>query len=164
MARKHEHFSWCGYKYAPESFKFFLNGKKIYLSDDMTSTLGCLVIAGKKKEVTDKLKRLLRADEKKPQIVGNCIIFFKEDSNEFYYTKDLQYHTGDLQEALRCYKKWKHYILDRNCMLETGYTVEEGDFEPFGNNIPKRKAIISKVDLKRAGFVRLKRRNIFYEL
>lgn len=49
-------------------------------------------------------------------------------------------------------------------MLETGYTVEESDFKPFGNNIPKRKAIVSKVDLTRVGFVRFKRRNIFNEL
>lgn len=164
MARKHEKFSWSGYRYAPESFYFSLNGKAICLPHDTRTSLAYLIIAGKEKEAEDELKRILRKDEKKPQIVGNCIIFFKEDSNEFYYTKDLQYQTGDLQEALRCYKEWKHYILDRNCMLETGYTVEEGDFKPFGNNIPKRKAIISKVDLTRVGFVRFKRRNIFNEL
>ena len=48
MSRKHENFKWSGYKYAPESVGFSLNGKHINFSENIRSHLAYLAICGKK--------------------------------------------------------------------------------------------------------------------
>ena len=161
MARKHENFRWCGYKYAPESVEFFLNGNRINLPKTDRSRIGYLVICGKNKEVEDELKRILRREEKKSRVVGKCICFFKKDSDEFYYTQQLRYNPNDIKDALRCYKEWKRYIMDKNCILETGYELTEGEFNPFGENKAKTKVITSVVDLSRCRSIDVVRETVF---
>ena len=39
MARKHENFRWGGYKYAPESVGFSLNGKRLNLPEEVSSRI-----------------------------------------------------------------------------------------------------------------------------
>ena len=90
MARKHEKFSWGGYKYAPETVQFSLNGKPLNLPEKTRNHIAYLAVCGKTNEARDELKRILRKDEKKPQIIGKCICFFKENSNDFYYTQQLR--------------------------------------------------------------------------
>ena len=161
MARKHENFRWSGYKYAPESVRFSLNGKRLNLPEEVRSKAAYLACCGKNKEVIDELKRALRKEEKQPRIVGKCICFFKKDSNEFYYTQQLRYNPNDIQDALRCYKEWKRYIESKDCILEVGYEVTEGEFNPFGDNKPTIKAVTSVVDLTRCRSIRIIRESIF---
>ena len=115
--RKHENFHWGGYKYAPESVGFSINGKHINFPEEERSRLAYLVVCGENEKLLIELKRVLRAEEKKPRVVGKCICFFKKDSNEFYYTQQLRYNPDNLYDALRCYKEWKRYIQSKNCML-----------------------------------------------
>lgn len=161
MARKHENFGWRGYKYAPESFEFFLNGRKINLSQSDKSKIAYLVVCGKTKAAEDALKHVLRKEEKKPRVVGKCICFFKKNSDEFYYTQQLRYNPSDIQDALRCYKEWKRYIKDKNCILETGYELSEGEFNPFGENKAEHRTITSVVDLTRCRSISVVRQTIF---
>lgn len=161
MARKHENFGWRGYKYAPESFEFFLNGRKINLPEEDKSKIAYLVVCGKTKYAEDELKRVLRKEEKKPRVVGKCICFFKKDSDEFYYTQQLRYDPNDIWDALRCFKEWKRYIKEKKCILETGYEVTEGEFNPFGKNKAETKTITSVVDLTRCRSIRVVRETIF---
>ena len=161
MARKHENFRWGGYKYAPESVGFSLNGKRLNLPEEVRSRIAYLAVCGKSKEVEDELKRILRKDEKKPRIVGKCICFFKKDSNELYYTQQLRYNPNDIQDALRCYKEWKRYIKEKDCILETGYELTEGEFNPFGTNTKTTKTVTSVVDLSRCRSIKVVRESIF---
>lgn len=159
--RKHENFNWGGYKYAPETVRFSLNGKRINFPDETRSRLAYLAVCGRNKELIIELKRALRAEEKKPRVVGKCICFFKKDSNEFYYTQQLRYKPDDLQDALRCYKKWKRYIQSKDCVLEVGYEVTEGEFNPYGKNKVERRAVTSIVDLTRCTSINIVRESIF---
>lgn len=163
MSRKHENFRWSGYKYAPESVGFSLNGKHINFSENIRSHLAYLAICGENEELLIELKRALRAEEKKPLIIGKCICFFKKNSDEYYYTQQLRYNPDNLHDALRCYKEWKRYILSKNCILEAGFTVTEGTFEPFenGNNKPKVKTIENYIDLTRCRSINVIRRSIY---
>ncbi len=161
MARKHEKFQWIGYKYAPETFKFFLNGKRLNLSEEDRSKISYLAACGRKKEVSDELKRVLRKEEKKPIIIGKCICFFKENSDEYYYTQQLMYNHNNIQDALGSYKEWKRYIKSKNNVLENGYELMEGQFTPFGKNKGKAKIITNNIDLNRCGTVTIIRETIF---
>lgn len=78
MSRKHEIFKWSGYKYAPESVSFSLNGKHINFSENIRSHLAYLAICGENEELLIELKRALRAEEKKPLIIGKCICFLRK--------------------------------------------------------------------------------------
>lgn len=158
--RKHENFHWSGYKYAPESVRFSINGKHINFPEEVRSHLAYLAVCGENEKLLIELKRALRAEEKKPRVVGKCICFFKKDSNEFYYTQQLRYNQNDLHDALRCYKEWKRYIQSKNCMLETGYEVTEGEFNPYGDSIEKRRTVTSIVDLKRCRSIKIVREPI----
>lgn len=161
MARKHENFGWYGYKYTPESVVFTLNGKRLYLPDDERNKIAYLVICGRKREALDELKRILRKEEKQPLVIGKCICFFKRNSNEFYYTQQLQYQPDNIQDALRCYKEWKRYIKSKECILETGYEVTEGEFELCGDNKGQTRLISNVVDLTRCRSINIIRNNIF---
>ena len=160
MARKHENFNWSGYKYAPESVGFSLNGKRLNLPEELRNRIAYLAVCGRNKEVLDELKRALRKDEKQPLVVGKCVCFFKKDSNEFYYTQQIRYNPNDLQDALRCYKEWKHYIESKDCILETGYELTEGKFEPFGNSKVTTTTVTSVVDLSRCRTIKVVRESI----
>lgn len=162
MSRKHENFSYnYGWRTATEQWRFFLNGKYIHLDMETQSSLACMCLAGKEKEAEDELKRILRKDEKKPRVVGKCICFFKKDSDEFYYTQQLRYNPNDIQDALRCYKEWKRYIKDKDCILETGYELSEGEFNPFGENKTKSKTVTSVVDITRCRSINIVRKTLF---
>lgn len=157
MARKHEKFEYnYGWRTAPEQWSFFLNGKYLPLNSDTRNTLACMCLNGNVKGAEDKLKRYLRKIEKK-DTYWYSICFFKEGSkDEFYYTKELLYRQGKLQDALHCYKTWKHYIQKKNCMLDVGYEVTEGEFKPFEDSKVEKRAVVKKVDLNHPGRVRLK--------
>lgn len=159
--RKHENFSWRGYKYAPESIRFSMNGKYLNLPEDIRSNIAYLVVCGKNKEAIDELKRVVRKDEKKPLIICKCICFFKKDSNEFYYTRQLSYNPNDLQDALMCYKEWKRYIQSKNCIIETGYEVTKGEFTPFGENNVKTNVVTCVVDLTRRRTINIVREALY---
>lgn len=160
--RKHEKFSYdYGWRTAPEQWRFYLNGKYIPLDSNTNNRLACMCLSGNVREAEDELKRILRAEEKKPRIIGKCICFFKKGSDEFYYTQQLRYNPDDLQDALRCYKEWKKYIQSKNCVLETGYVVTEGEFSPYGKSEIKKSVVTSVVDLTRCRSISVVRKLIF---
>ena len=136
--RKHENFHWSGYKYAPESVEFFINGKHINFSEEVRSRLACLAVCGESEKLLIELKRALRAEEKKSRVVGKCICFFKKDSNEFYYTQQLRYNPDDLYDALRCYKEWKTSVYKgykQDKIEMRGDRAEMSDFPLYLNTV-----------------------------
>ena len=162
MARKHENFTYnYGWRTAPEQWRFYLNGKYIPLDNNTRSKLACMCLSGKVKEAEDELKRILRKEKKQPRILGKCICFFKKDSNEFYYTQQLRYDPNNIKDALRCYKEWKKYIQEKGCILETGYELSEGEFNPFGENKAEHRIVTSVVDLKRCRTINVVRETMF---
>ena len=151
MARKHEKFSYnYGWKTAPEQWNFFYNGKRINLDDNTRNTLACMCISGKVKEA-----------EKQDRVQKHCIAFFEVNSDRFYYTQNLAYNKNDLQDALRCYKEWKQYILSKGCELETEFKTISGYITPDGysngNDITEHHLI----DLTRCHTVKLVERRMF---
>lgn len=155
-----EYFSWRGYKYSPSSVQFFLNGKPLRLPEEIKNRCAYLAVCGKHKEVEDELKRFVRK-ERKTKIMKKAIAFFEEGSDtKFYYTKELLYNPGDLQEELMCYKKWKKYIQDRNCILDVGYEITEGEINLFGKSKSNRKFSGVKIDLTRCTTVKILKNNL----
>lgn len=151
MARKHEEkaFSYnYGWRTAPEQWSFFYKGNRIWLDNETNSRLANMCISGKVKEAEDELKRLLRKQEKASYVAGKCICFFKKDSMEYYYTRDLMYNPNDKKHALYCYKEWKHYIENRGNTLET-MQVTSGFVNPMGFSEGKDETPQHLIDLSR---------------
>lgn len=162
MARKHEKFSYnYGWKTAPEQWNFFYNGKRINLDDNTRDTLACMCISGKVKETEDILKRMLRKEEKQDRVQKYCIAFFEVNSDRFYYTQNLAYDKNDLQDALRCYKEWKQYILSKGCELETEFKTISGYITPDGYSNGKDITEHHLIDLTRCHTVKLVERRMF---
>ena len=162
MARKHENFSYnYGWKTAPEQWNFFFNEKRIDLDTDTKNNLACLCISGKIKEAEDMLKRMLRKEEKQDRVQKHCIAFFEVDSDRFYYTQDLAYDKNDLQDALRCYKEWKQYILAKGCELETEFKTVSGYVTPCGYSRGKDITEHHLIDLTRCHTIKLIGKRMF---
>ena len=120
-----------------------------------------MCISGKVKEAEDMLKRMLRKEEKQDRVQKHCIAFFEVDSDRFYYTQDLAYDKNDLQDALRCYKEWKQYILSKGCELETEFKTVSGYVTPCGYSRGKDITEHHLIDLTRCCTVKLVERRIF---
>ena len=152
---KHDfNISYNGYKYAPESFTFFVNGK-VYAAayTQEAAKLGYLIITGKEKEARDTIKRQIRADYKKPQYL--TIGFYQEGSaSRYFYTRQLYARRDDLRDKLRIYKEWKHFIESQNCVLNT-YEINAGEFIPGQKAAPKKQLIEERADLKRPLIIKL---------
>ena len=162
MARKHEKFSYnYRWRTALEQWNFFYNGKRIDLDTDTRNNLACLCISGKIKEAEDMLKRMLRKEEKQDRVQKHCIAFFEVDSDRFYYTQDLAYDKNDLQDALRCYKEWKQYILSKGCELKTEFKTISGYITPDGYSNGKDITEHHLIDLTRCHTVKLVERRMF---
>ena len=53
------------------------------------------------------------------------------------------------------------YIKDKNCILETGYELSEGEFNLFGENNAEHRTVTSVVDLTRCRSISVVRQTIF---
>lgn len=133
MSRKYERFSYrYGWRTAPESYEFFFNGKLLDLDSDISSDLGYLCICGKAKEAEDKLKQMLRKEEKQNLIKQYCIAFFAKDSNQFFFVRQLAFDLDNIQEKLDSYKRMKRYIIEQGCVLKNPIKVKAGEVTLFG--------------------------------
>lgn len=153
MSRKkksrYESFSFSGYRYASESVWFKLNDKPIKILDyDKKRTLQYKAVCGEYDEVVAELKRMERkeAREKKVKYITFC--FFVENSNRYYFTRDLQANANDLQDRLRVYKEWKHHIQEHDCKMTT-CIIQEGTITPYGKSEPKQTEKYDLIDLTR---------------
>lgn len=79
MARRHEKFSYTyGWRTAPESYQFYLNGKLINLGCNTRNKLGYMCACGDIKKAEKELKRLLRKEEKRSSICEMyCFLCFE---------------------------------------------------------------------------------------
>lgn len=153
MSRKHENFRWGGYKYAPESFNFTLNGKLLNIPAEIKGNLQYKAVCGKCKEVEDELKRYLRKEEKKPCDLVTFGFYAKDNKRDFYFTKQLTAHRSDLSEKLRIYKEWKHYIVDTcDCRLQP-FVVTTGHITPYGTEKAGEEDTSVEIDTNRMGVV-----------
>ena len=157
MSRKHDYFTYgYGLRCAPEQWGFAWNHKPIQLDSSTRSRIACLIIAGKKKEAMDELKRLLRKQEKEENYI--CYGFFGEGENnrKYYFTQDLRCKkNASLQEKLQAYKNWKGYIREKNCFL-SNYVVTDSYLDASGKMVKrKEEEIQEKVNLNRPCIINL---------
>ena len=158
MRKEKEKYSFGGYKYAPESVKFTLNGKVLNLPEELRSTLAYKAVCGKTKEVVDELKRFVRQRRRESNIAGVAYGFYGTGSTEYYFTRDLiATETDSLAERARVYKAWKHFLKDRDCVVELPYIVEEGELAPNGIQQLKSGQVTVRVDLMRPVTVRFRK-------
>jgi hypothetical protein len=152
---KHEiNISYNGYKYAPESFTFFVNGK-LYAPrySQAAHDLAMLVIQGKEKEARDKIKRDIRRSHKEPQYI--TIGFFEEGSKtRYFFTRQLYARRDDLRDKLRIYKEYKHFLESNNCIVNT-YEVNAGEVKPGQISAPETTKIEERADVKRPLIIKL---------
>ena len=153
MARKHENFRWGGYKYAPESIGFSLNGKRLNLPEEVRSRIAYLAVCGKNKEVEDELKRFLRKEENKPCDLITFGFYAKDDRRNFYFTKQLRAYRTDLPEKLRIYKEWKHYIVDTCGGRLQPFVVTTGHITPYGSDKANEEDTSVEIDTNRMGVI-----------
>ena len=152
---KHEiNITYSGYKYAPESFTFYVNGK-VYAPrhSQAAHNLAMLIIQGKEKEARDEIKRDIRRSYKEPEYI--TIGFFEEgNTGRYFFTRQLRARRDDLKQKLYIYKEWKHYIESKNCILNT-YEVKAGEFIPGKPAATHTQVIEEKADLKRPVIIKL---------
>lgn len=137
---------WRCYKYASETFEAWVNGNKLELTYDEIHRLGYLAICRKTKEVNDEIKRIVRRNRKQRKKVG--FGFFKVNSNDYLFTRDLWAYDDDLQDKLRIYKLWKDFCKTYNGKLNP-HTITIGEITPYGSKKKEEKVIYDEVDLKR---------------
>lgn len=154
MRKEKEKYSFGGYKYAPESVKFTLNGKLLNLPEELRSKLAYKAVCGKQKEVVDELKRFVRQRRRESDIVGVTYGFYGNGSTEYYFTRDLITTGTCLKDRVCAYKTWKQYLKGRDCVVELPYTVEEGELTPNGFQQLKSDPVTVLVDLTRPVTVR----------
>lgn len=151
---KRFNISYNGYKYAPESFSFFVNGK-LYAGRHTpeAAALANLIIQGKEKEAADMIKRNIRKGYKKPEYI--TIGFYQEGSpSRYFFTRQLYARRDDLRDKLRIYKEYKHFLESNNCIVST-YEIKAGEFIPGQESTPKAEKITEKADLKRPLIIKL---------
>lgn len=152
---KHEiNITYSGYKYAPELFTFYVNGK-VYAPrhSEKAAKLGYLVITGKEKEARDEIKRDIRRSHKEPQYL--TIGFYQEGSKtRYFFTRQLYARRDDLTDKLRIYKEYKHFLESNNCIVNT-YEVNAGEVKPGNISAPKKQIIEERADVKRPLLIKL---------
>lgn len=124
-----------GWRTAPETYKFFYNGKRLNLSLEDEREFGYKIICGKTKEVEDELKRRVRKQQKRGNVAGWCICSCVESSTVYYFTQDLMFSDRyNIKEKLGVYKEWKRYVISRNYTLQqsrirqtSGYIMSNGE-------------------------------------
>lgn len=148
--KKKDTFSYSyGWRTAPESYKFYLNGKRINLPSATESDLGYKVICGKVKEAEDELKRMIRKERKREKLV--TFGFMEKDSNIHYLYPCaiwLCCNQYNIVEKLKAYKTIKDDWIKKGCKelaattatLEAGFRVGEvtENYTYIDINRPKR--------------------------
>lgn len=155
MKKEREHFTYKGYKYDPNQWYFYLNGKLLNLPYQDSHDLGYLAICGKHKEVIDELKRIIRKERKENIVKAKCVAYYVANSNEYYFTRDLSFNPTDRIRALYCYKEWKKHVIKNDCILRKAVTIQEGSVTPFGVDKPREIIIEDKIDLSHKFFIKL---------
>ncbi|MBR4607217.1 MAG: hypothetical protein IKO41_13465 [Lachnospiraceae bacterium] len=137
---------WSLYKWAPETFRVSVDGKVLRLEDP--SRFGCLAISGKRKELEDEIKRIVRKAWRKPRLLT---IAFRGASNpdRYFYTTQLTARADDFDDRLRVFKEWKRYCLEKGCVLTTPISVTEGEFVPGAPCKGSVKFVEETVDVKK---------------
>ena len=133
MARRHEKFSYTyGWRTAPESYQFYLNGKLINLGCNTRNKLGYMCACGDIKKAEKELKRLLRKEEKRSSICGKCIAFYVLNGQKYVYSQAFLYNPHNRNEALLTYKQMKHYIEEHDNKISSSVRTTSGFVTPYG--------------------------------
>lgn len=167
MARKHEKFSFThGWKTAPESYKFYLNGNIINLEYNIRNKLGYMCACGDIKKAEDELKRLLRKEEKRSGICGKCVAFYVLDGKKYVYSQAFLYNPYNRDEALSMYKQWKQYIKENDNKIATSVRITSGFVTPYGVTKGEDKTEEYTIDLSRGCLITITRnpKNVMFPI
>lgn len=142
MSRKHKNFKYCrcGNRefYDASQYTFYLNNKVINLDYNMQSDLAYLCVQGKTKEAEDKLKRMLRKQEKQRIKFVTYGFNFEDNPKAYVWSPSpwMSARIDNIQDRLRVYKRMKHdfFIENEGYYIEHNVIVEQGLFNPFGEN------------------------------
>lgn len=150
MARKYERFSYThGWKTAPESYKFYLNGELINLDYNTRNKLGYMCACGDIKKAEKELKRLLRKEEKRSGICGKCVAFYVLNEQKYIYSESFLYNPYNRDEAMLMYKQWKQYIKENDNKISSSVRITSGFVTPYGVTKVEDKAEEYTIDLSR---------------
>lgn len=144
-----EKVSWTGYKYAPESFLFFLNGKNLYLTDvERFTVMPNSVIDKHTKDRLIQVIRQRRKNQRRKVTFGFWEEGYKEKQKDrrFFYTRQLEAYDDDFSDKLRIYKEWKHYLEERDGIVST-HEVTSGKIIPGQKSKTKTMKTQDKADL-----------------
>ena len=146
--------SYSGYRYAPESFVFYVNNEVFAPRySPLAHDLAMIYITKGHKECMDQLKREYR---KQLRTRRRCLIgFYIEGTKQFVYTQQLTAYNDDLMDKLRVYKEFKRFI-EANNGIVSSYEVDAGTVTPGSIEKPKTVVIEQKADLKRPVKIYLK--------
>ncbi len=158
MARKHENFSFThGWRTAPESYKFYLNGKPINLGDNIRNKLGYMCCCGDIEGAEDELKRLLRKEEKHSDICGKCVAFYVLNEKKYVYSQLFLYTPYNRDEVISMHKQWKQYIKENDNKIATSVRITSGIVTPYGAKIREDMTEEYTIDLSRGCLITILR-------
>ena len=130
----YNNFTYSCYKYAPESFLLFYQGKKVKLDRYAAADFGnCLICKGKQ-ELLKLLKRWIRSESNLSQKINNKkILAIQTADNGYVYIKN-PYGLGivdiyDPAEKLKIYKLIKQSGGDTGIIKQEGVQDKTGSFQ-----------------------------------
>lgn len=113
MKRFAKKISWSYYRYAPESFRLFIDKKEVELDSETKDKLAHLAITGKEKELIDEVKRLFR--KKAKQQKKHLLVITKNKDKKHFITFDhIRVNPYNTLEKLLLYKDIKRYLANYN--------------------------------------------------
>lgn len=116
------------YRYAPETFWATYFGKPIDISK-ADSMVAYNASCGRKKEVEDELKKIIRKNNNKPNM---CTIGFCSADNpkHYFFSHQLAVRDDNLADKLMVMKLLKSQLMKDGCRVETSSTAQlNGAFE-----------------------------------
>lgn len=149
MRRERERYAYGGYKYAPESYNFTLNGKVLNIPEDLKQTLRYKAACGLRDEVITELKRFVRKSRRMPNVEFITYGFFGKGEKNYYFTRDLLAKPNDFAGRICAYKNAKAGLQNAIDFLQVGYSCTTGEVSPFGSRVKSEEVYVTKLDLAR---------------
>lgn len=136
-----ENFTYsCGWKTAPETYRFYHNGRRLNLPPDIERKLGYQIICGDFKAVEDELKRQIRKQRKRGTVAGWCVGYcVKGSATQYYFSQQLMFDRNNIKDALRNYKEWKRFVAANNLRLKSQISMTTGCILSNGTKIGNAK-------------------------
>lgn len=146
-----EKLTYSGYKYAPESIKFYNFNKLLKLPEETQSRAAYLTACGQLKEAEKLIKQAIRKQYKEPKNKYKLIGYFLKNSNQYVYINQLYSRTNDKEQLLYIYKETKQFFNSKDWKQET--IIQSGTVTPGYYTKPETETLIQEIDKNRSVFL-----------